>query len=328
VPADSGYVLGMRRLEAIHAVVAILLASSVSCGQTTRYVKTVPTAQLQARIAECVQTTGEKACLKLCQEVFPESSVAQCTVEQNGANTDVWYEKHSTSTSSEPSEPGCAPGRRPTGLCGAPRITTIASYLAWAAQMEAASVTAFARVHRHLETLDAPETLRARVRDAIADELAHAHAMVALARRYGATPTPPVISDPGDLPLLARAIENATEGCVGEAVAAIHAAFLATHATDPVVRDTFAAIATDEAEHARLSYALAAEYARHLDTAERAQVLAAYHTALLAPALRTVTPALAALGIPDDGSLARTVDHVLASLAPSMTSYETHARAL
>lgn len=302
----------MKRLDAIHAVVAMLLASSASCGETTRYVKTVPTARIQPRIAECVETTGEKACAKLCNEVFGPN-VQQCTIdEQTGADTQVWYE--TASAKAEEPEPGCAPGRRPAGLCAAPRIATVASYLAWAAQMEAASITAFARVHRDLEALGAPEPLRARVRAAIADELAHAHAMVALARRYGASPVSPVIADPGDVSRVARAIENATEGCVGEAVAAIHAAFLAAHATDPAVRDTFAAIAVDEAEHARLSFALAAEYARHLDEHERAQVVAVHHVARAAPGLRAVTPALAALGIPDDGSLARTVDHVLAAL--------------
>ncbi|MDQ3334710.1 MAG: ferritin-like domain-containing protein [Myxococcota bacterium] len=274
-----------------------------------------------------MKTSGKKACDQLCREVFNVPYAEACGVDSKGETSDVWMETTRPSGSDEPEEPGCAPGRRPAGLaveCAAP--ASVAAYLAWAAQMEAASVTAFARVHRGLVELGADVALQARVRTAIADELAHAHAMVALARRYGAQPSPPVIEE-RELSLVDRAIENAVEGCVGETVAAIHAAFLATHARDAAVRDVFAQISVDEAHHALLSYDLAREYAQHLDANERTRVHAAYADALLSPAYRRVTAPLAALGVPDDGSLAATIDHALAALAPRLRIAKIGTRA-
>jgi hypothetical protein len=290
----------------------MLLAGSIgSCGPgMTRHVRTVPTASIQKTVDECVATSGKKACTKLCQEVF--MGVDQCTVEQNGATTDVWYESE-TAAEPEP-EHGCAPGRRPAGLGCPPRVSTIAAYFAWAAQLEAASVTAFARVHRTLVALG-ETALCDRVRAALADEIAHAQVMIALAHRYRARPTPPVIADV-ELSLVEHAIENAVEGCVNETVAAIHAALIATHAQDPQVRAAFAQVAIDETQHALLSYDLAAAYANHLDAAERTRVLAAFATAVSSPVYRLLPAPLAALGVPDDGQLAATVEQVLAALAP------------
>jgi hypothetical protein len=150
--------------------------------------------------------------------------------------------------------------------------------------------------------------------------------MVALARRYGAQPAAPSIADVDARPLVERAIENVVEGCVGKAVAAIHAAFHATYAADPAVRDTFAKIACDETEHALLSHDLAVAYARHLDAMARERVMAAYVAAVAGPGYRQVTPALAALGIADDGELGRTIDRALAALAPRLRGKEPSRR--
>lgn len=305
----------MRRFEAIHGVVAMLLAGAVgSCAGTTRRVKTVPTASIQQTIDECVRTSGDKACTQLCVEVFGVSGDA-CGLDQHGKTSDVWYEAKTEDTPAD--EPGCAAGRRPAGLaCPSPRApAAVAAYFAWAAQMEAASVTAFARVYRTLLELGADLPLRERVRDAIADEIKHTQVMVALAHRHGVRPSAPVIEQV-DASLVERAIENVVEGCVGETVAALHAALIATHAEDASVRAAFAQIAIDETRHALLSYDLAAVYMQHLAADDRARVVAEYARAVALPVYRAVPPALLALGVPDDGRLAATVDEVLAALAP------------
>ncbi|MFN0249641.1 MAG: hypothetical protein ACKV2T_22345 [Kofleriaceae bacterium] len=307
----------MSRLEAVHGVIAMLLVGSISsCQGMTRHVKTVPTETIQKSIDECVQTTGEKGCKKLCDEVFAERGLARCTVEAKGEVTDVWYEAPTT-PEPDPEAQGCAGGRRPEGLVCAPLRATgpIAAYFAWATQMEAASVTAFARIHRTMTNLGAEETLLARIRVAMAEEVMHAHAMAALARRYGAQVRAPEIADASEMTVLDHAIENAIEGCVAEAVAAIHAAFVAAHSPDVEVRAVFSRIAVEETEHALLSYDLASVYAKHLDADGRARVGAAYRAAVTAPKYRVLPPALLALHVPDDGRVAAAIDHALAELA-------------
>ncbi len=308
------------RSESISAVLAALLAGS-SCGPTlVRRVTTVETARAQKAIDECVKTSGKEACDLLCKDVFdnPPDMVA-CGFDRNGAKTDVWYERQKPDTSNAPPEYGCAGGRRPAGLarlaCVAP--SHAAAYLAYTAQLEAASITAFARVHEDVSTLGGSPELLARIRAAIADELAHAHAMVALARRYGVEPVAPVIEDV-ELDDVNRAMENIIEGCIGEAVAALHAAHAAVHATDPLVRDVFAQIAADETQHALLAHDLVALYASRLDADGRQRVLAVLHEALGRRVYRDVPAGLAELGVPDDGRLAAAVDELLAGIAPRL----------
>lgn len=301
-------------------VIAALLSGS--CGPTlVRGVTTIETVRAQRSIDECVKTSGKEACDQLCRDVFDDpGDMLACGFDRNGAQTDVWYEAKKVD-SGDPSYPeqGCAPGRRPAGLaqpaCRAP--SPAGAYLAIAAQLEAASITAFARVHAQVTALGGSTDLLARIRTALADELAHAHAMVALARRYGANPAAPSIVDV-ELDAVAQAIENVVEGCIGEAVAALHAAHAAVHANDPLVRDVFAQIAADETQHALLAHDLVALYATQLDTAGRTRVLATLATALANPAYRAVPAGLVELGVPADGRLAAAVDELLAGLAPRL----------
>jgi hypothetical protein len=308
------------RSQSISAVLLALLAGS-SCGPTVvRRVTTVPTSRAQGLIAECVKTEGKEACNRLCMDVFNEpSDVMACGFERDGENTDVWYETHKSDPGPAQKESGCAGGRRPAGLaelaCVAP--SHAAAYLAFTAQLEAASITAFARVHQQVTALGGSTELLARIRDAIADELAHAHAMVALARRYGVEPAAPSIADV-ELDAVGQAIENIVEGCIGEAVAALHAAHAAVHCSDPVVRDVFARIAADETQHALLAHDLVALYASRLDADGRRRVLDTLAATLGRRVYRDLPAGLAELGVPDDGSLGAAVDELLAGIAPRL----------
>ena len=127
------------------------------------------------------------------------------------------------------------------------------------ASLEAASVTAFRRLHRQLEAFGAPRELLARVRKAAKDEIRHARTTGALARKYGATPRAPRIAPTSESPsLFAVALENAREGCVRETYGALVAHLQTTRAADPEVRACMAVIADEETEHAALSWDVAA----------------------------------------------------------------------
>jgi hypothetical protein len=176
----------------------------------------------------------------------------------------------------------CAIGRRPAGLsdvCAADGRDA-GSFLARAAELEAASVYAFRQLLHELTALDAPEALRAAARAALADELMHAAATAALARRYGATVRAPVVCATPLRTKLAIARENAEEGCVRETYGALVAAHQAAHAQDPEVRTTLARIARDELRHAALGWAVAAWLEPQLSGAERRQLDAARSRAL------------------------------------------------
>src|SRR5436190_5965820 len=243
------------RTDTIHAVLAALIGGS-SCGPAqVQYVTTVDSARAQKSIDNCLKTAGKADCQQLCLDLFEHTpGMHDCSFERRGDQVDVWYD-----ADKEEPEPvnGCAGGRRPAGLarraCAAP--SHAAAYLGYTAQLEAASVTAFARVHQQLTALGASPNLLSRVRSPLADEIAHAEAMIALARRYGAEPLPPSIEHV-ELTALDQAIENIVEGAIGEAVAALHAAHAAVHAFDPVVRATFARLAAGATPHALRAYDL------------------------------------------------------------------------
>lgn len=107
-------------------------------------------------------------------------------------------------------------GRRPDGYApeGRGRADSLAAYLGDCAELEAASVAAFARLSRELEAHGAPSELVARARSSEADEVRHARTVGALARARGVEPHEPVLAG-GDVRSLEEiALENAVEGCV------------------------------------------------------------------------------------------------------------------
>lgn len=180
-------------------------------------------------------------------------------------------------------KPSCAvAGRRPDGLCLDPimlateaRKSSPGEHFAAMATLEAASVTAFRRLHRQLAAFGAPKELLARIRKAARDEIRHARATTKLAKKYGVTPETPRISAPATSPsLLTIALENAREGCVRETYGALVAHLQITRAEDADVRACMEAIAGEETEHAALSWDIAAWIDSELDETGRARVAA------------------------------------------------------
>jgi hypothetical protein len=168
----------------------------------------------------------------------------------------------------------CGAGRRPRNLRRprlAPRDAS-ATWLAQAAHLEAASVHAFERLATELLALGAPAALVVRARRAARDELRHARIVGRLAERRGALVPPVRVGAPRPRDAVAIALENATEGCVGEAFAALVARHQARHAAAPALRRSFERIARDEAAHAALAYDVDAWLHERLTSAERARV--------------------------------------------------------
>src|SRR6185503_17094582 len=171
-------------------------------------------------------------CEALCRSVLeldPYITIPRCVITEanaEGAALDVVY--------LEPID--CGAGRKPDGFHAPRRCAGIGAWLASIATLEAASVTAFARLARALARFEAPAKLVAAAKRAIADELAHASAMGRLARRHGGRVEAPLIEEATEPTFDQLAIENAVEGQVGETFGALVAACQARAATDAEVR--------------------------------------------------------------------------------------------
>lgn len=180
-----------------------------------------------------------------------------------------------------------APVRRSDDWCG-PALATVreldAASLAvaarhWqaAAQMEHASIAAFARFTLQLLQLGAPHELCLASQQAMRDETEHARLCFALASRYAGAPL-----GPGGLPL-AGALEEMSlatiarvtflEGCLGETHAALEAAESLALATDPDVQHALGHIAADEQRHAELAWRFIAWAIERDSTGEVRRVL-------------------------------------------------------
>jgi hypothetical protein len=185
---------------------------------------------------------------------------------------------------------GCG-GRRPAEWvrADAGARSVVGTWLAEAAQLEAASVPAFEILAAELRAHDAPSQLIERALASADDERRHARIMTSLARAHGATPGPVrvVVREPRDLEAIAR--ENAVEGLVREAYGA------------RVAID--AAIAADEERHAALAADVHAWIRPRLPYAARLRVDEARNVAraqLVAEcALEQPTALRDALGLPD-----------------------------
>jgi hypothetical protein len=205
-------------------------------------------------------------------------------------------------------QPCAIAGRRPEGLReraepGKMAGSAIGEHFAAMATLEAASVTAFRRLERQLKSYGAPQELLARIRTAIRDEIRHARATTALARKYDVTPSAPQIAAQEKMPsLFELALENAREGCVRETFGALVAHLQVTRAADTDVRATMAAIADEETEHAALSWDIAAWIESQLTNEDRAKLLEERRDAFATLARDIVAPVdagvLHASGIP------------------------------
>jgi hypothetical protein len=232
--------------------------------------------QYEPKINACIASDAN--CESLCRSVLALDMteavmIPKCVISatsREGVDLDIEY--------LEPID--CGAGRRPDGLCAPRRRAGAAAWLGAIATLEAASVTAFARLARALVHFGAPVKLVEAAKRAIADELAHAAAVGRLARRFGGSVEAPVIADSGVPTLEALAIENAVEGQVGETFGALVAACQGRAAIDVEVRAVFAAIARDEARHAALAHQLAPWFERRLELLERNAVARARQQAI------------------------------------------------
>jgi hypothetical protein len=123
---------------------------------------------------------------------------------------------------------------------------------------EHASIASFGRFALELLALGAPAELVAGAHRAALDEVRHAQVMFGLASAFGGAPLGPgalacdALPLRADLASFARAL--ASEGCVGETLAALVAAARARAATDERVASVLASVAEDEAGHAELAW--------------------------------------------------------------------------
>ncbi len=180
----------------------------------------------------------------------------------------------------------CAVGRRPAGLVPCEtRSNDIGDFFARAAYLEAASVRAFRDLRGELHARRAPRSLLCALSRAARDEVRHARATSALARRFGGHAEKPVTTPVTPRSLEQLAIENVTEGCVRETYGALVAHFQAGAAQDAGVRAELRRIARDETRHASLSWRVQLWLEARLDPAARARVQAARQAA--AAELRT-----------------------------------------
>jgi hypothetical protein len=170
------------------------------------------------------------------------------------------------------------------------------------ARMEHASIASFARFTLDLLSVGAPAALLARAQQAALDEVAHAEACFALAARYSGTACGPAAlhtSDCRPAASLHDALLGAfTEGCVGETLAAAHAARALEQARDPHVRRALERIAEDEARHAELAWRFVAWGLPRCGGDTRKALRAALDRALAtqpAPASERETPAARAV---------------------------------
>jgi hypothetical protein len=193
-------------------------------------------------------------------------------------------------------QPPCAvAGRRPDGM----QVGTIArsghgpvgEYFASMAILESGAVIAFRRLEKELIRAGAPAKLLGRVRVAIKDEIRHARKTTALAMKHGVTPGAPTCPPIGEhRTLLEIALENAREGCVRETYGALVAHLQAEEASDPDVRACMQEIATEETQHAALSWDVASFLESQLTADEQAQVISERRAAVRELAMELQVP--------------------------------------
>jgi hypothetical protein len=199
----------------------------------------------------------------------------------------------------------CVGGRRPAGFeaLALSAHNAIGEWVARAAALETASVTAFQILASELRFHGAPEALVRAAQVAAEEETRHATMMRQLGRRFGATAIPVALAPRAARPLAEIALENAVEGQVREAFGALLAVEQAEAARDREVRIAFGLIAPEELGHAQLSVAIAEWADPRLSRTERRRVSEARAIALaqLASDVASETPreVRTFLGLPD-----------------------------
>lgn len=179
-------------------------------------------------------------------------------------------------------EPYPCEGRRPHGWVPALRREAgpFERQLADAAQLEAASIDAFAVLERELRELRAPRRLVRAAGRARRDERRHARISAALARRFRAKLEPVVVEAKPQRSVEEIALDNAIEGCVRETWGALVVLHQAQHAGEPLIRAAAHRIARDEVFHAQFSWLLEDWLHARLSPAARERVHRARNAAI------------------------------------------------
>jgi hypothetical protein len=159
-----------------------------------------------------------------------------------------------------PTQPGSSwetPAAEPARLVTGPLAQHLRDCWIRDAQMEHASVAAFARTTLELMGVGAPSHILAKCQRAALDEIDHAQRCFILAARYGGTamqpgPLPPVAPRECDLAQLAS--NTLREGCFAETIAALAATRAARRCQVVEVRESLEKIAADEEGHAALAW--------------------------------------------------------------------------
>jgi hypothetical protein len=214
---------------------------------------------------------------------------------------------------------GATCGRRPKGFRLPASGPGAGGHFATLAHLEAASVHAFHTLARELRAHRAPRSLVQAATRAAGDEVRHARAMGALARRFGASGMPaPAARITSPRPLVDLAVENAREGAVRETYGAALALWQSSQAHDPRVRASFRAIAADEIRHAALAFRVNTWARARLPASERRRVDRAFsraRTALLRELAIEPPPDLARItGAPSAAVAARLAKDVASAL--------------
>ncbi len=175
---------------------------------------------------------------------------------------------------------GICVGRLPACLkkVSIDRGNVVGEYLARAAHLEDAAVSAFAILAAELRAHGAPRSLTRSCLVARADEVRHAREVGDLARAFGVVPPRAEVGPSRVRPLVEVAIENAIEGCVRETFGALVGAWQGEHAL--VVRGAMKRIARDEARHAALGWRIHDWAMTRLGASERARVTSAMSRAI------------------------------------------------
>lgn len=205
----------------------------------------------------------------------------------------------------EPRADWCSPVEAGVGSLSLDQRRTLAALWSRKGQEEHGSVAAFSKLVLELMGLGAPPELLGAVQAAIGEEIRHTKLCFSLASRYGgvqvgpaAFPLPTTMTLHRDLRSLALA--TATEGCIGETLAALIAAEAAAKAEDAVVRRTLLLIQKEEERHAALAWRILSWALEQSDADLREEVADLFAQATLAPRpARTADPALIAHGALD-----------------------------
>ena len=226
------------------------------------------TLQLSGDISKC--NVGSTVSPQTCSELCGGSQWSYCTFD---SSTDILTCE------------GMCVGRAPANLKdatvgGRGEGNAVGEYLARAAHLEDAAVSAFAILAAELRAHGAPKSLTRSCLVARADEVRHAREVGDLARAFGVAPPRAEVGPSRVRPLVEIAIENAIEGCVRETFGALVGAWQGEHARDYRVRATMKRIARDEARHAALGWRIHDWAMTRLDASEKARVREAMSLAI------------------------------------------------